>query len=293
VKKKIVKILGVLTIAILLLLPCTPVLATVNTWYVDSDVVASGDGSSWAQAFKTIAEGTGAAGVGDTVMVGAGTYAENPWTGDLYGGRLYSIGAVSGSLTGEFTNPYSSNPIYVSASKLGAGTCIAGVALYQSSPGGTIPGDVGLYGDLYLSTDTNITSVALRIDVPPEMGDMVRELNLYYYTGGSWSEFSGYSVTSIADGYTRLSLTITAATSPSLSDLGGMPIGFGGDAGLPGSSAATSTLYLLIPTTFGIIAIVSLFFLLTGAFSVALLTTAIASGILAAIGISFLQAITS
>ena len=44
--------------------------------YVDQSVASSGDGSSWATAFKTIGEGIEAAEDGDEVIVGEGTYVE-------------------------------------------------------------------------------------------------------------------------------------------------------------------------------------------------------------------------
>ena len=47
------------------------------TWHVDGSVPASGDGSSWETAFKTIQEGIDASSDGDTVIVGVGTYVEN------------------------------------------------------------------------------------------------------------------------------------------------------------------------------------------------------------------------
>jgi hypothetical protein len=51
-------------------------LATATSFYVDQAVPSSGDGRSWATAFKTIGEGTGAAQTGDEVVVGQGTYVE-------------------------------------------------------------------------------------------------------------------------------------------------------------------------------------------------------------------------
>jgi len=49
---------------------------TQGDWYVDAAVSSSGDGTSWATAFKTINEGISASGAGDTIHVAAGTYNE-------------------------------------------------------------------------------------------------------------------------------------------------------------------------------------------------------------------------
>ena len=51
---------------------------TQGIWYVDGDVSASGDGSSWDRAYKTIQEGVDAAGNGEKVWVKAGTYNNFP-----------------------------------------------------------------------------------------------------------------------------------------------------------------------------------------------------------------------
>jgi len=48
-----------------------------KTWYVDGSVLASGNGSSWPEAFETIQEGINAASDGDTVIVARATYLEN------------------------------------------------------------------------------------------------------------------------------------------------------------------------------------------------------------------------
>ncbi|MDP2897810.1 MAG: right-handed parallel beta-helix repeat-containing protein [bacterium] len=47
------------------------------TWHVDGSVPASGDGTSWENALKTIQEGIDASSNGDTVLVAEGTYIEN------------------------------------------------------------------------------------------------------------------------------------------------------------------------------------------------------------------------
>ncbi len=47
------------------------------TWYVDGAVKESGDGTSWAQAVKTIVEGVGLANTRDTVLIREGTYRTN------------------------------------------------------------------------------------------------------------------------------------------------------------------------------------------------------------------------
>ncbi|KAI9438863.1 pectin lyase fold/virulence factor [Russula earlei] len=46
--------------------------------YVDASVAVSGDGSSWAQAFKDFQSGINACGVNDTVLVAQGTYQTAP-----------------------------------------------------------------------------------------------------------------------------------------------------------------------------------------------------------------------
>ncbi len=46
-----------------------------RVWYVDASIGASGAGTSWDAAFKTVAEAVAAAATGDLILVGPGTYA--------------------------------------------------------------------------------------------------------------------------------------------------------------------------------------------------------------------------
>ena len=57
-----------------------PTLGQGNVWHVDGNRTASGDGTSWDEAFKTIQEGVTAASAGDTVFVAAKTLTD--YTGD-------------------------------------------------------------------------------------------------------------------------------------------------------------------------------------------------------------------
>jgi uncharacterized repeat protein (TIGR01451 family) len=62
--------------SILIWVLCTNV-SLAAVWYIDGDVPSSGDGTSWAQAFKTIQEGIDASASADTVLVHPNTYIEN------------------------------------------------------------------------------------------------------------------------------------------------------------------------------------------------------------------------
>lgn len=79
-KRKIFGILIAVVLAVsLMLVPAVVSAKPVphSHWYVDASVSATGDGSSWGTAFKTIGEAIAVAGTGDHVTVAAGTYTES------------------------------------------------------------------------------------------------------------------------------------------------------------------------------------------------------------------------
>ncbi|MBN1186127.1 MAG: right-handed parallel beta-helix repeat-containing protein [Bacteroidales bacterium] len=56
----------------------SPTVKESDEWYVDSSVSESGDGTSWATAFKTITAAVDMAKPGNTIYVASGTYYEKP-----------------------------------------------------------------------------------------------------------------------------------------------------------------------------------------------------------------------
>ncbi len=87
---------------------------TQGIWYVDGNVEASDDGSSWDRAYKTIQEGVDAAGSGEKVWVKAGTYTNFPVTKILVTitGGVFLYGGFTGNEANEDQrnlNTYSSS----------------------------------------------------------------------------------------------------------------------------------------------------------------------------------------
>ena len=74
--------LSFLTVLALVLSFAPP--AAASTFYVDA-TSAGGNGSSWATAFKTVAQGLSAAGSGDTVEIAGGTYSGETLTASVAG----------------------------------------------------------------------------------------------------------------------------------------------------------------------------------------------------------------
>ena len=271
-KKKLLRILVIAAMLVIMLLPCTPVLA--DDWYVDSDVGASGNGTSVAEAFKTINEGFVAANGTpyDYIHVGGGTYAEYPWTGSTINGTIYLAPAsVNTSLS------INSVGYDLNLNKQGTGNATVGLAMYSTSPQTDLSSDYAVYCDLHVSTTTNITSVGFTLTAPEAVLNRAETWTLNYWNGSAWAEFSSYTYVG-----TVFTANVTSSTSPTLAQLTGVPVGLGGNRG------TAATLLFLIPTIFGIVAVVSLFLLIPTKFSVPVLVTAIVSGILAAVSISVL-----
>ncbi len=84
-------------------------------WYVDNEVLSSGDGRSWGTAFKSIAEAFTVAGVGEEVLVKNGTYLLNETI------EIDKAVTISGSFTGIGTerSPWQDGSTIINGQELG------------------------------------------------------------------------------------------------------------------------------------------------------------------------------
>ena len=127
-----------------------------------------------------------------------------PWAG-----AETESGTVSGS--GTVTNTCTGGDITINAT----GDHTISTAKYASNPGGTTPFSVsGNYYDVHLDNITGVTS--LTVEFCPATASTI----IYYWDGSSWQRASDQTY---ADGC--ITVTITADTRPSLSDLTGLPFG--------------------------------------------------------------------
>jgi hypothetical protein len=190
--------------------------------YVDIDMASSDDGLRPSTAYKTIAEGVAAAYEGEIVGVGAGTYAESPWNGyTVLSGRILRTESGSDSLDSRDSGGR------LQITKAGTGTPNVGHAFLDSSPvASSITGDDTYYFDTYLSSATNVTSYQITVTPAEGFFTGTSDAVLYWYNGSSWIEVSSYSYN---ESSVTVTATITASTSPTLSQLTGTPFGVAAD----------------------------------------------------------------
>lgn len=223
------RLFGGVVILALLVLPALPVSAA--TWYVNPEATSSGNGTSWAEAGRTIKEGLDSANYtgGDEVLLHSGSYNatasgnNTPLSGnEIYGGLIAIFGAGSNATANWTASGYG-----LIANKQGTANCTVGLARYVDNPvtGVPISGDRGLYFDSWINSAANITSLGLSIDVPSAALVASPTPTFLHWTGGQWTLFSNYSISS-----GNVSANLTASTSPTLSQLVGKPLSFGGIA---------------------------------------------------------------
>jgi len=283
-KKRIAKVLSALAVVILLTAPASPVLAA--EWFVDDEAAPGGDGSDWDNAFQTLADAFTAWAPGDTINVDK-VSNEAPWVGtDIISGMLLNMPA--GEQTLIIIDAADGS---IKITKQGAGTAVCGFIVLTDNPGTyDPPGYEEPYFDIYLSTDTNIDSLAFVIDFPDdfavaffeETGNRIEDITLYYWTGTVWRAWSNQSFVG-----TVFTGTITDDTVPTLAQLSGTPIALGYEV----TTSIPNRLISWIPLIFGLTCVIAMLLMVTVG-KVHNPTVLIISGILAVIGIIVLVALT-
>lgn len=111
--------------SLIMMLVLLPSISLAAVWYVDGDVSNSGDGTSWAQAFKTIPESWNAAGSSDEIWVKQGIYDSL----FLFGANIQLYGGFNGSEMDKHQRNWTKNV-----------TIVGNSTFYQGAKGSVIDG---------------------------------------------------------------------------------------------------------------------------------------------------------
>jgi hypothetical protein len=123
-------------IAALTLLLCAAGPACAGTFFVDGRVAASGDGGSWAEAFRTEGEGLTSATAGDEVWVAAGTYEESI----VLKSEVALLGGFAGGEVARGERDVEANRTVIDASKVREGEPAYHVVVMDSISSATLDG---------------------------------------------------------------------------------------------------------------------------------------------------------
>jgi hypothetical protein len=153
----------------------------------------------------------------------SGDVIYSPWTGASVGATT-SEETVSGTDTVDATTTADT-----AVDKLGSGTPTVSVAKYDSNPGSGFSGSTGEYVDVHLDSTTGVDQITIKLYYTNAQIAGLDEstLRLLWWNGSAWAGCSegGVNTTDVGIYSGYMWANIRADTTPSLSDLSGMPIG--------------------------------------------------------------------
>ena len=181
-----------------------------TTWGINntSGNLVDAENNWWGNASGPYNAASNPAGTGDKV---SDNVDYDPWLLEKDGTETSGTDTTTVTGSGTVTNTPTGGDVTIN----GTGDHIITTAKYASNPGGTTSFSAsGSYYDVHLDTDAGVNS--LTVEFCPAIASTI----IYYWDGTDWQRASDQTY---ADGC--ITVTITSSTSPSLSDLTGLPFG--------------------------------------------------------------------